>query len=230
MGTGRASAGRERAADPRRPQQRCLERPKRKKSETERNKHPPTSQSPVCRMSEHCSGESRVPARAGGHAETKLFAYVNVGARAPWESLIRFYDTSSQVQDLRGSQARAVFASCQFGGSRGPDAFVQSARPHGAPPEPPDRGHSAGRSSSAVGATERRLGPSAPRARPTTRLAAGGMSGRGAAPQVGGPRARRPPARPPQARLRTAAFSGGPFWARLKPCRPPARVSSAPSF
>lgn len=138
--------------------------------------HPPPPQSPVCRMSEHCSGESRVPARAGGHADTKLFAYVNVGARAPWESLVRFYDTSSQVQDLRGSQARAVFASCHFGGSRGPDAFVQSARPHGAPPSRRTA------DTARAGRAQRwapRSGASAPRPLGLDeRLAAGGMSGR----------------------------------------------------
>lgn len=198
-----------------------------KKRNRTQQTHPPPPQSPVCRMSEHCSGESRVP-RAGGHAETKLFAYVNVGARAPWESLIRFYDTSSQVQDLRGSQARAVYASCQFGGSRGPDAFVQSARPHGAPPS---------RRTADTARADRaqrwapRSGASAPRPLGLDqRLDSRREACLGAARQVGGPRACRPPARPPQARPRTAAFPGGPFWARLKPCRPPARVSSAPSY
>lgn len=86
-----------------------------RETETQKNRnrtqetHPPTSQSPVCRMSEHCSGESRVPARAGGHAETKLFAYVNVGARAPWESLIRFYDTS--VKSRTYGAARLALSS-----------------------------------------------------------------------------------------------------------------------
>lgn len=200
-----------------------------KKRNRTQQTHPPTSQSPVCRMSEHCSGESRVP-RAGGHAETKLFAYCERGrprALGKPHPFLRHIESSPGLTGQPGSRCLRFLSIRRIAG---PGCVRPvGASPRGTP-EPPDRGHSAGRSSSAVGATERRLGPSAPRARPTTRLAAGGMSGRGAARQVGGPRARRPPARPPQARPRTAAFSGGPFWARLKPCRPPARVSSAPSF